>query len=280
MEKGHSGWGHLHLCAVLAALSVAASGEGPAVAPSQGLAPQDVLPLAIHLAPGAPWIRRDWDRCRGRASWRAEGDVAVISADSQAVLYWTIPARSGGCLDPPAGHGWLRQCERPTMEFWQQVRERDRRDGCLADPYEHTTLAWVWRMEGQRAGVAGDDRLVSIGVTLPKRGTQQLRELVYVWSRTDTVGTLTQGEQTIVPMVLKQRYAEFVVRQGTEGGGDWQGVRRSLVADFKRAFPGERLGKVLRVYVKIGDGGGRQQLDAHIANMKLERPPGYSAIED
>ncbi|MFH1569076.1 MAG: DUF3047 domain-containing protein [Gemmatimonadota bacterium] len=243
---------------------VAASSRGPASPVRPG-----VLPL-VALPPEAPWLRRDWNRCRGRGGWRVEGEEAVVSSDSAAVLYWLIPGRGGLPVPVKPGGDWLRRCERPPLELWQALRERDDRERLLVDPRDHSQLSWQWRMQEIDPSGLDSESMVSLGVTMVKRGTQQVREINYLWSRQLPVGAVATGEKVIIPGIWKHRYGEIVVRSGTDASLEWQGITRDLAADYRALYPGEQPGKILRVFVKVGPSPGRGWIDVRLLGLRLE----------
>ena len=226
----------------------------------------------IEVALDAGWIRRDWSRCRSPALWSFRDGTMTVSSDSSAVLYWQIPTRAGVPFHVTAAHKWRKQCDRPSLEFWQELRWRRRRDDLLLDAGKSRLVNWEWRIEDEVSGAAADG-VVELGISVLSRGGGDLRELVYTWSVSLPEDSLRVSKRTVVPHLLEFKYAVMVVETGRAGGDGWRGEGRDMRADYRRAFPREEPGKIARVYVKIPEDPTRTSLQVSVRNIRFRDEP-------
>lgn len=229
---------------------------------------------SVEVALDVGWIRRDWQRCGNQALWSFQGGIMTVSSDSSAVLYWQVPTRAGGPLLVGPEHRWLKQCDRPSLEFWRELRGRGYKEEHLLDAGAARHVSWEWRIEGDMAG-AQDRNVVEFGISVLSKKGDDLRELIYIWSGSLPEDSMRVNKRTIVPRLLEFKDAETVVESGRAGGSEWRRETRDMRADFKRAFPREEPGRIARVFVKIPSDKTRRSLKISFRNIRFRgKPPG------
>ena len=205
------------------------------------------------------WLQRDWAECNTKTKFQyADNSVRFIS-EGAAALLWQIPTRSGRpmALDP-ARYPWVARCKRPPREFEKIIRKRG--FDTLIDVAETPYLTWRWKVDystigrqrlekGGRLKKQDDDFSAKLGIAILEKGTNNIREIAYVWSNTLPESLMFTSETTIIPFVWKLSWRRIVVESGPGRMKQWVPEVRNLYEDYKRGYPGEEPGKILRVYL-------------------------------
>lgn len=223
------------------------------------------LPFSPHH-----WYRRDDNRCVAASDLNHTADTLAVASDSAAVLFWQIPLDSGAAHRVAGRPGWLRRCERPPAVFWQELAEHR---PPLVDLRRFPQLTWSWQAFEEGVPDSASGALVTIGLVLQKGDSPtQTRELSYVWSRNEVVGSESRSSRTLVPGLLKMTTGRIVLRQG---GADaaWQPQSRNIADDAARLLGGERPGRLLRLSVKVHGEPGRTAAHVRVAGLRMQQEP-------
>lgn len=272
------------LAASLAALLVQPGFSPPRPAPSAPgrIAPAQAGSIPLDMLGG--WYRRDWDDCRG-ASRVAHHEQAIhIVSESSAVKYWQVPTLEGGTMRF-ADEGWLRNCDRPRRRFVEDMLERDEIRELLIPLAEYPLVRWGWGVAAPlddsltadgdgRIRSEGDDFAAKIGFQLVPADSLDLREIAYVWTRDLPAETLLVQETRI--LFLRWRFHRLVARSGQPTGGPLalETMTRDLYADYKRIWPDEEPGRILRVFLMTDGDNTGVRAEARYADLTfLARPP-------
>jgi hypothetical protein len=205
------------------------------------------------------WYRKDHRECKGPTVMTIEdGSVHIVSERSTG-LFWQIPSLTDGpvILDPNV-HTWLKKCERPPRSFNDDIQAAGFKDFLQVGDYPY--MSWRWKVDystigEQKVRKSGrlekkyDDFNGKIGISILKKGSSTIREVAYVWSNTLPESLMFKTETTIIPLVWKMKWRRFVVESGVGNFGKWVLESRNLYEDYKKGYPGEEPGKILRVYV-------------------------------
>ena len=218
--------------------------------------------VAVDLASG--WLRRDWSQCGNAAGVAADGDGLTIHSDSSAVIFWQIPTVEGRALELGADYKWVRQCDAPSFSFWNQLRKADLDQHRLVLIEKYPLLAWRWHTQGIPPEAAC---AVSLRVVITKKDTNELRELSY--DLRCSLGTALETDaikiekRTIIPGLFSYKTAHFSLLWVK----DRQRVERDLKADYKRAFPKETPGRVVRLLIKAESNPVRQRIEVKLDSV-------------
>lgn len=223
------------------------------VAQTAGL-PEPVREIPLDMLGG--WYRRDWDGCDGASSVEHEGRTIRIASDRSAVKYWQSPTLVGGTLRF-ADESWLRDCERPPRRFARDMLELDQIRELLIPLSEYPIVRWSWNVDQPvndsrtadaegKIDSAGDDFAAKIGFQIVPHDSIELREIAYVWTRAIPEETLLVQETRI--LFFHWRFYRIVARSG-KPSGRLEPVVRNLYEDYKRIWPNEEPGRVIRIYL-------------------------------
>lgn len=215
---------------------------------------QETVP--VDMASG--WFRRDWAKCQGRSQFTLKDGAATISSNHSAALFWQIPTRSGSPLPVDRSQKWIQECDRPPPDFGKTVLKQDREGGHLLDASEYRYISWRWRTDGtidDRATVdekgkiqkEGDDFAAKLGISILKKNSDSLREIAYVWTRSIPEETVIYQEKKI--LFWRYRYHRIVAESGEENVNTWVSEVRDLYADYRRVYPDEEPGRIVRIYL-------------------------------
>ena len=219
---------------------------------AKGVRAQDMVRLDLS----ADWMRRDWDRCRSGARLILKDGVATIMGDTSAVLFWQVPTRNGPLRELDMDQKWIQGCNRPPPEFGKELRSRDQDRENLLQVRDYRYVSWRWLLNGTiddtKKGRKPEEKFTArLGITILRKGGDDLREIAYVWTRTLPEGTVFVYETTVIPGVWKYRWHRIVAESRDADGAQWVEEARDLYADYKRMYPKEEPGRVVRVYLRV-----------------------------
>ncbi len=223
---------------------------GTALAGAQAPELPDRVPLDMSV-----WYRRDYARCNGAGRVTKGGDSITIQADHSALKYWQAPTLIGP-LPINERWGWIRRCDRPPGAFAAEVRKQDAQTLIRIADYPYIT--WRWRIEGtvddsrtaNSAGKilsAGDDFAAKIGFQMLPRDGDDLREIAYVWTRSIPEGTTLVQEAGA--LFWHFSFYRIVAESGDEHVGEWRTETRNLLEEYRRIWPDEEPGELMRVFL-------------------------------
>ena len=205
------------------------------------------------------WLQRDWAECKTTTKFQYANNAVRFVSEGSAALLWQIPTQSGRpmALDPER-HPWIGQCERPPRQFEKTIRKQGY--DTLIDVAENPYLSWRWKVDystigrqrlekGGRLKKQDDDFNAKLGIAILEKGTNNIREIAYVWSNTLPESLMFKSETTIIPFVWKLSWRRIVAESGQGLMKQWVHEVRNLYEDYKRGYPGEEPGKILRVYL-------------------------------
>ena len=230
------------------------------------------------------WLRRDRDDC-GSATHltvRDNGDVHIRSDRSYA-LFWQIPRRDGTAMDlDPEQFKWLRKCDRPPMDFNNEIESRGAEN--LLEVTDTPWFSWRWKVDvatvkEQRLEGNGklkskyDDFPAKIGISILKKGSTDLREVAYVWSRHLDDGMMFWSETTIIPLIWKLKWGRFVAESGTRAMGRWVSESRNVYDDYRKMYPDEEPGRIVRIYVSTDSDNTDSESEASYADFRFSVEP-------
>jgi hypothetical protein len=205
------------------------------------------------------WFRRDWDECESATKIKHAGTTLRITSEQSTGLFWQIPTINGTALPlDPEAHPWLDDCKRPPRSFNSEIQEQGLDE--FLDVTEYPYVTWRWKVDyavtreqkvkpGQRLKKKYDDFPAKIGISILKKGSSSIREVAYVWSGSLPDDLMFKSETTIIPYVWKLEWRRFVAQSGLDRTGEWISETRNLLEDYRRGYPGEEPGKILRVYL-------------------------------
>ena len=237
---------------------------------------QDAVP--VDMASG--WVRRDWDECRGRTRLVLENKIITIASDTSAALFWQIPTRSGRPMDIDMGQRWVRECDPPPSGFGEEIQKRDREGDRLLSVSDYRYVTWRWRIDrtiDDRETVdsegkiqkAGDDFAAKIGISILRKGSDNLREIAYVWTRALPEESVLIQERRI--LFWNYKWHRIVAESGAENAGAWVGEIRDLYADYKRIYPDEEPGRIVRIYLMADSDNTGDRVTGSFAGIEFHR---------
>ncbi len=211
----------------------------------------------VSLDLASLWLRRDWNDCEDPSRLIQQNGSLTIQTEKSAALYWQVPTLHGP-LDIETDTDWIRDCNRPPRDFANDVRRIDRETGVLLDASDHRYLSWKWRVSNtvdDRETVdkkgkiqrKGDDFAAKLGVSLLRKGSDDLREISYVWTRSLPEESILVQEKRI--FFWRFQYHRIVAESGESNVGRWVPEVRNLYADYRRVYPNEEPGRIVRVYL-------------------------------
>lgn len=227
------------------------------------------------------WLQRDWAECNTRTKFQYANNAVRFVSEGSAALLWQIPTRSGQpmALDPER-HPWIAQCKRPPRQFEKIVRKRG--FDTLIDVAENPYLTWRWKVDystigrqrlekGGKLNKRDDDFNAKLGIAILERGTNKIREIAYVWSNTLPESLMFKTETTIIPFVWKLSWRRIVAESGSARMKQWVPEVRNLYEDYKRGYPGEEPGKILRVYLMTDTDNTNSRASTWYADIQFHR---------
>lgn len=227
------------------------------------------------------WLQRDWAECNTRTKFQYANNAVRFVSEGSAALLWQIPTRSGTpmSLDPDR-YPWIGRCKRPPREFGNIIRRQGY--DTLIDVAENPYLTWRWKVDystigrqrlekGGRLKKQDDDFNAKLGIAILEKGTNRIREIAYVWSNTLPESLMFKSETTIIPFVWKLSWRRIVVESGSARMRQWVPEVRNLYEDYKRGYPGEEPGKILRVYLMTDTDNTNSRASAWYADIEFHR---------
>ena len=227
------------------------------------------------------WLQRDWAECNSKTKFQYANNAVRFVSEGSAALLWQIPTRSGRpmALDPDR-NPWIGRCKRPPREFGNRIRSRGY--DTLIDVAENPYLTWRWKVDystigrqrlekGGKLNKRDDDFNAKLGIAILEKGTNKIREIAYVWSNTLPESLMFKSETTIIPFVWKLSWRRIVVESGSARMKQWVSEMRNLYEDYKRGYPGEEPGKILRVYLMTDTDNTNSRASTWYADIQFHR---------
>ena len=232
--------------------------------------PQDVVRLDLS----GDWPRRDWAKCASNAELVAGRDTATVTGDTSAVLFWRTPTRSGQPLAVDGSKQWIRECDIPSPDFGENLRKADLSKGILLQVSEYQHVAWQWSVDktvdDTNMNVEDEKKFTArLGITVVRKGGSDLREIAYVWARTRPEESVIVHTTTVAGM-WKYRWHRIVVESGETNLGKWANESRNLYTDYKRLYPDEEPGRIVRIYLRV-DSERKNRTTGSFANVTFHR---------
>lgn len=208
----------------------------------------------------------------------ADAKTMKIETERSAALYWQVPIRSGH-LSIDRDQSWIQECDRPPQSFARSV-SRDAKQSELMDVSDFRYFTWKWRVSNtmddrntiDEEGVIqkeGDDFAAKIGITILKKGSDSPREISYVWTRNLPEEKVIVQQKRIV--FWKFKYHRIVAESGEEQVGKWVAEARDLYADYKRIYPDEEPGKIVRIYVMSDSDNTESKVTGAFSDLSFKR---------
>lgn len=267
----------------IAFLLLVAIAGGSALAAVQARELPDTLPLDMSV-----WHRRDYSRCSGAGRVTIGGNRITIEADHSALKYWQIPTLSGP-LPINERSGWVRRCDRPPGAFVTEARKRAEANGVTVLVTDYPYISWRWRVEDTiedsrtadssgKIQSAGDDFAAKLGIQMLPEGGDDLREIAYVWTKSIPEGTTLVQEAGA--LFWHFTFYRIVAESGDEHVGEWRTEIRNLREEYKRIWPDEEPGVLMRIFLMTDGDNTRTKAAASYADIALHRTwPGQISQE-
>jgi len=177
-------------------------------------------------------------------------------------------------------HPWLEECKRPPRSFNKKIQKQGLDD--FIDVLEYRHITWRWKVdystiEEQQVEKDGklklkyDDFPAKIGISILKKDSNTIREVAYVWSNTLPESLMFKTETTIIPLVWKLQWRRFVAESGMENAGQWVLESRDLYEDYKKGYPGEEPGEILRIYLRTDSDNTQSRASASYTDIVFHR---------
>lgn len=229
------------------------------------------------------WLRRDEEKCRsGTVIAQTNGSVTLRSDRSYA-LFWQIPLRDDTAMALDQNEfDWLRECGRPPADFHKEIDSRgaDR----LLTVEDTPWFSWRWKVdvatireqsveEGGKMKTKYKDYPAKIGISILKKDSNDLREVSYVWSPLLEDDLMFYSETTIIPFVWKLKWGRIVAEGGRSNIGRWVTESRNLYDDYRRIYPGEEPGRIVRVYISTDGDNTGSEAQATYADFEFHSEP-------
>lgn len=234
------------LIAFLACLTVSPAAAEPGNVP------------AIRIDTRAAWHKRDNADCRSAARLSLDEDAVVLVGDTTGVLFWRIPTISGRAMILTPTPDWIRRCRRPPLEFGSGLVDGKQERRLMVDVSRYPRFRWRWRVDRLARPGGPRERRTSarIGLNVISK-SGELHEISYVWADSVGADSVFVHRTEHAGGMVKRDWHRFVVRSGEDDLGAWVSESRNFHEDFRRLFPKETPGYVIRLYLRAdGDGGG------------------------
>lgn len=230
---------------------------------------------SIPIDPRAAWHKRDELGCRSRARLTIIPEAVVVTGDTTGVLFWRVPTRSGKALTLEPTPKWIQECKRAPLEFGASLIDEARERRLLIDVGEYQRISWRWmidRVIERRPGVPQERQTtVRLGLNIINRAGE-LREIAYAWSNGAPVDSVFVHRTSFAGGMVKRDWHRIVIRNSPRPVGEWVDESRDVRTDFKRLFPREEPGYIVRLYLRA-DGDQDGPVDASFANIVFSREP-------
>lgn len=234
--------------------------------------------ITLNMADG--WIRRDWQECRDPSIMSSDGNRIRIETDSSAVLYWQVPTKTGP-LSINRDQNWIQECDRPPQSFARTIARGQNRDHLL-DVTDYRYFSWNWKVNNTiddwqtvdkdgRIQPEGDDFAAKIGISILKKGSDKPREISYIWTHSLPEDSVIIHEKRII--FWRFQYHRIVAESGDARVGQWVSETRDLYADYKRIYPNEEPGEIVRIYVMSDSDNTDSEVTGHFADLQFTQEP-------
>ncbi len=140
------------------------------------------------------------------------------------------------------------------------------------NPDTHEWLSWDWRVDRHVAEEAldrpeGSDAAARVYVYFKSKGLPwQKRNLDYVWSATQPVGTILTSAYSSMSKII-------VVESGTVHLGQWRHVERNVEDDYRQAF-GDDPPDVVAIGLMTDTDNTQGEAIAYFDDVRINRVPG------
>lgn len=242
--------------------------------------------VALDMSDG--WLRRDWSGCKDPSLMTSDQHQLRIATENSATLYWQVPTKTGP-LKFDTDQSWIRNCDRPPRNFAKTVSNGSNRSD-LMDVSDFRYFTWKWNVSNTiddrntvdsegKIRSEGDDFAAKIGISILKKGSHDLREISYIWTRSLPVEKVIIHEKKI--LFWRFQYHRIVAESGDERVGQWVSEARDLYADYKRIYPNEEPGRIVRIYVMSDSDNTTSKVTGTFADLRFmrKRPPNVSPSE-
>jgi hypothetical protein len=242
----------------------------------------------ISLDMSQDWTRRDWSECEDASIMSSDHHKLTIATERSAALYWQVPTKQGP-LGIDSSLGWVEECDRPPRNFAKTVADGPQRQSLL-DVSDYRYFTWKWNVTNTiddantidangRIQPDGDDFAAKLGISILKKGSNELREVSYVWTRNLPEESVLLHEKTI--LFWRFRYHRIVAQTGDKQVGEWVSEARDLYADYKRIYPDEEPGKIVRIYVMSDSDNTESRVTGTFGDLRFQttRPGNVSPSE-
>ena len=238
---------------------------------------------SVLVNPSSRWYRRDWKQCNSGASLAANDSMLTVLSDTSDVLFWCVPTTDSATFGMDASQRWLRECDRPPSEFGRQLRQMDRNEKRLLAVSDYRFLSWQWSVDGtiddRRPGKPNDIFTARLGVTLLSQVGDRLREISYVWARSQPEDKVFVEKTTVIPGVWQYRWHRIVVQTGEPEPGKWEEERRNIYRDYKRLYPDEEPGRIIRIYLRVDSDDPKRPIVGAFSRIRFHRAAAGSGAQ-
>ncbi len=240
------------------------------------LSAQETVPVQMENG----WLRRDWAKCEGNTQLVTQDNTATITSDHSAALFWQIPTREGKALDIDRDRTWIQECDRPPTDFDSEILGKDPDNQKLLNVSDYRYITWKWRVNGtiddrQTADKdgkilkEGDDFAGKLGISILKKGSDDLREIAYVWTRSIPEESILYQEKRV--LFWRYRWHRIVTQSGNQQVGEWVPELRDIYADYKRIYPNEEPGRIVRIYLMSDADNTATQISGAFSNIEFHK---------
>ena len=232
--------------------------------------------ISLDMSDG--WTRRDWFECSDASTMSGDRRHMTIATEKSAALYWQVPTLKGP-LPIDRNLNWVMECDRPPRGFAEDVADGPETQS-LMDLSDYRYFTWKWKVSNtiDDSGTInnkdviqedGDDFAAKLGITILKKGTKDLRELSYVWTHSLPEEKVIVQERRI--LFWRFRYHRIVAQTGEAEVGKWVTEARDLYADYKRIYPDEEPGKIVKIYVMSDSDNTGSRVTGTFADLSFHR---------
>ena len=231
----------------------------------------EVIPVDMNS-----WYRKDEKKCESHTWMSVEDGIVSIKSDTSMALFWQIPTVNGPVKLDRRDHPWLDDCHRPPRSLNKEIQKLS--SGRLLEVSAYRYLKWRWKVDYSTIGkhpLTKSGKLVTkyedfpaqIGISILKKGSDEIREIAYVWCKDLPENKMFKTETVIIPVFWKLSWRRFVVESGEKNFETWVNETRDLYADYKAGYPGEEPGRILRIYLRTDSDNTKSRTAAAYADI-------------